>query len=55
VSFVVAGCVLRVALIVGAIFDAGDELGENDPAGPYSQWRKSAGRAVARFEGFIDA
>jgi hypothetical protein len=36
VSFVVAGCVLLLALLVGTLFDADDEPGEDDPAGPYS-------------------
>lgn len=35
-SFVVAGCALLLALLVGTVFDTGDEPGERDLTGPYS-------------------
>ena len=35
-SFFVAGCVLLLALLVGAVFDDEGEPGEDDPASPYS-------------------
>jgi hypothetical protein len=34
-SFVVAGCVLLLALLVGTVFDTGDEPGGHDLAGPF--------------------
>lgn len=35
-SFIVAGCVLLLALLVGAVFDDEGEPGEDDPVSPYS-------------------
>jgi hypothetical protein len=35
-SFIVAGCVLLLALLVGTIFDDEGEPGEDDPVSPYT-------------------
>jgi hypothetical protein len=35
-SFIVAGCVLLLALLVGTVFDDDGESGEDDPVSPYS-------------------
>jgi hypothetical protein len=34
-SFVIAGLVLLLALLLGTVFDAHHKPGEDDPAGPY--------------------
>jgi hypothetical protein len=36
VSFIVAGGVLLLVLLIGAVFDADDETRENDPVAPYN-------------------
>jgi hypothetical protein len=35
VTFVVAGCVLLLALVVGILFEDDHEAGKDDPTGPY--------------------